>query len=182
MEIKLVKVKKKGFFKELKLFKRNSFDDCRGSFSRTFCSKQFKKVKINFNPKQINFSKNKFKGTIRGMHYQDEKSKEEKLVTCLSGKIFDVVIDIRKKSKNYLKHCSIILSQDNNYVLYIPPGFAHGFQSMKNNSEILYIHSQYFNKKVYRTVNPLDKIFKIKWPISKITISKKDQNKKSFIY
>lgn len=182
MEIKLVKIKKKKFFKELKLFKRNSFNDNRGSFSRIFCKKQFRKVHINFNPKQINFSKNKLKGTIRGMHYQDEKSNEAKLVTCLNGKIFDVVVDIRKKSKNYLKHCSIILSKDNKYVLYIPPGFAHGFQSIKNNSEILYFHNQFFNKKIYRTINPLNKILKIRWPVKKMIISKKDQDKKSFIH
>ena len=181
MEIKLVKTKKKNFFKELKLFKRNSFNDNRGSFGRIFCKNQFRKAKIDFNPKQVNFSKNKFRGTIRGMHYQDEKSKEAKLVTCLTGKILDVIVDIRKQSKNYLKYCSVILSKENNYVLYIPPGFAHGFQSMKSESDILYIHNQFFNKSIYRTLNPLDKKLKIKWPISKIIISKKDRNKKNFL-
>ena len=115
------------------------------------------------------------------MHYQDEKSKEAKLVTCLNGKILDVIVDIRKKSKNYLKYCSVILSKENNYMLYIPPGFAHGFQSMKSESDILYIHNQFFNKSIYRTLNPLDKKLKIKWPISKIIISKKDRNKKNFL-
>ena len=178
MEINNIKFKKKLIFKEIKIFKKTAFKDKRGIFSRTFCKKEFLKSKINFIPKQINFSNNKTAGTIRGLHYQDINSKEAKIVTCLNGKIFDVLIDIRKNSKTYLKSFSIILSESNNLILYIPPGFAHGFQTMSHNTSVLYLHNQFFKKKIYRTFNSLDKKFNIKWPIKKKILSKKDRNKK----
>lgn len=178
MEIKKINLKKRILFSDFKVFKKKVFKDKRGIFSRTFCKNELKKAKIKFEPKQINFSKNKLKGTIRGFHYQDIKSKEAKLVTCLNGKIFDVIVDIRKNSKTYLKSYSIILSDINNLILYIPPGYAHGFQAMTNNADILYLHNKFFNDKIYRTLNPLDKKIDIKWPIKKKILSKKDLNKK----
>ena len=97
---------------------------------------------------------------------------------CLKGKIFDVIVDIRKNSKTYLKSYSILLSDTNNLILYIPPGYAHGFLTMTNNADILYLHNKFFNNKIYRTLNPLDKKIDIKWPIKKKILSKKDLNKK----
>lgn len=178
MEIKKIKLKKKAVFSDFKVLKKKNFIDQRGVFSRTFCKNDFKKAGIKFEPKQINFSKNKLKGTIRGLHFQDIKSKESKLVVCLKGKIFDVIVDIRKNSKTYLKSYSIVLSDTNNLILYIPPGYAHGFQTMTNNVDVLYLHNKFFNNKIYRTLNPLDKKIDIKWPIKKIILSKKDLNKK----
>ena len=177
MEIKEVKINKK-LFKEIRVFKKKIFKDKRGTFSRTFCNKEFLKARVNFLPKQVNFSKNTKKGIIRGLHYQDLISKEYKIVTCLNGKIFDVVVDIRKKSKTYLKSFSIVLSDSNNLILYIPPGFAHGFQTLTKNVDVLYLHNKFFNKSIYRTINPMDKKVKIKWPINKKILSKNDRNKK----
>ena len=177
MEIKKILSKNK-VFKEIKIFKKESFKDNRGYFSRAFCEKEFQKNNIKFLIKQINFSYNKSKGIIRGMHYQDFFSKEAKIVICLKGKIHDVVVDIRKNSSTYLKSFSLILSEENKKVLFIPPGFAHGFQTIKENTEILYLHNKKFNKKIYRTINPLDAKLNISWPIKNKIISKKDISKK----
>jgi dTDP-4-dehydrorhamnose 3,5-epimerase len=177
MEIKKISFKNK-VFKEIKIFKKEIFRDNRGCFTRIFCEKEFQKNDIKFQIKQINFSSNKSKGIIRGMHYQDFFSKEAKIVICLKGRIHDVVVDIRKNSQTYLKSFSLILSENNNKVLYIPPGFAHGFQTLENDTEILYLHNKNFNKKIYRTINPLDTKLNIKWPIKKKIISKKDLSKK----
>jgi len=178
MEIKKINLNKKIVSNDFKIFKKKEFKDKRGIFSRTFCKNEFKKAGIKFEPKQINFSKNSLKGTIRGLHFQDIKSKESKLVMCLNGKIFDIIVDIRKNSKTYLKSYSIVLSDTNNFILYIPPGYAHGFQTMTNNVDILYLHNKFFDNEIYRTLNPLDKKIDIKWPIKKKILSKKDLNKK----
>jgi dTDP-4-dehydrorhamnose 3,5-epimerase len=179
MEIKKTNLHKQTPFRDIRVFKKKIFKDRRGVFSRIFCKNNFEKAGVKFQTKQINFSINAKKGTIRGLHYQDFKLKEAKVVTCLKGKIFDVIVDIRKNSKTYLKSFSIVLSDKNNLILYIPPGYAHGFQTIKNNVYILYLHNKFFDKKTYKTLNPLDKRVDIKWPISKKIISSKDKNKKN---
>ena len=112
------------------------------------------------------------------MHYQIGKYAEEKIVTCINGKIFDVVIDLRKNSKTYLKWFIILLSPNLNKSLYVPKGFAHGFQTIEKKSEIIYIHTKEHNKNFERTVNPFDTTFDINWPIKNYTISDKDKEQK----
>ena len=171
-------IQKKNLLKEIKILKRKAFHDERGFFSRLFCKKKIKIKNFKFNIKQINLSYNNSRGVIRGFHYQDLRCKEGKIILCLKGKIFDVVVDVRKKSKTYLKSFSVNLTENNNLILYIPPGFAHGFQTLEKNTLVLYLHNKFFNKKIYRTINPLDSKLGINWPVQNKIISKKDVNKK----
>ena len=173
MEIKKILSKNK-VFKEIKIFKKESFKDNRGYFSRAFCEKEFQKNNIKFLIKQINFSYNKSKGIIRGMHYQDFFSKEAKIVICLKGKIHDVVVDIRKNSSTYLKSFSLILSEENKKVLFMPKGFAHGFCAIEKKNLIIYNLSEFFFKKYDKGIKWNDPTINISWPTKKPIISKKD--------
>ena len=171
MKIKFQNIKD---FKDLKKVKLESYKDKRGLFSRIYCKKELKK--INFAIKQINLSVNTKKGTLRGLHYMSKPSKEKKIVFCIKGAIFDVVIDLRKNSKTYLKKKYFYLDEKKKFGIYIPDGFAHGFQTLKNGSEVIYLHSEYYKKKFDSGVNPLDKKINIKWPLKSKIISKKDLN------
>ena len=150
--------------------------DERGFFERKFCFNAFKRRSLTTNFVQINHSYTQKKHTIRGMHFQTEKSAETKVVTCLKGAIWDCVVDLRKNSKTFLKYYSQILSEKNSYSLYIPKGFAHGFQTITDDVHLIYLHSAAYNKKKECRVNPLDPLLKIKWPKKISIISKKDKN------
>lgn len=168
---------KKNILKQVELLKFNSFKDHRGSFSKIYFKELFPNLKkSNTHIKEINHCYSKKRGTIRGMHFQIGKFKEDKIITCLKGKIFDVVIDLRKDSKNFLKWKSYVLSENSNQILFIPKGFAHGYQSISNNTEILYFVSAKYSPKYERGINPLSELLKIKWPIKNKTLSVKDKN------
>tara|TARA_Y100001958_G_scaffold149934_1_gene133113 strand:+ start:411 stop:941 length:531 start_codon:yes stop_codon:yes gene_type:complete len=160
--------------KNLKIASIKNINDKRGFFGRLFCKKLFGK---NFkNISQINRSFTKKKFTIRGMHYQVPPFSEDKIIFCTKGKIFDVAIDLRKKSKTFGKWHSVILSSKNNKMFLIPKGFAHGFMSLEKNTEIIYFVSQFYNSKKERGVLYKDPFFSIKWPAKPSKISKKDLN------
>ena len=162
-------------FKDLLILSQHRHDDSRGCFVKLYSSNFIiKKKKINL--KQVNFSLNKKKGTMRGMHYQIGKFAEEKIVTCVKGKIYDVVVDLRVKSKTYLKWFKIILTPKGKKSLFVPKGFAHGFQTLEDNSEIIYVHSSIHKKKYERTINLFDPKINIKWPIKEYKISQKDKD------
>ena len=131
---------------------------------------QQKKILFNNKVAEINLSTNKKKGTVRGLHYQS-KFKEKKLVYCLKGKIVDYCVNI-KSNKVYKFH----LGENDEYALLVPENFAHGFQTLKDNTVLIYIHSNIYSKKYEKTINPLSKKLKINWPIKKIVISNKDIN------
>ena len=174
---------KKLNFEELNLsgvFKiiKNKFSDDRGDFFRLFCEEEFKDQNIFNNLNQINLSTSARKGTVRGLHYQTSPFSEQKIVTCIKGKIWDVAVDIRKESPTYLKWISLELSAENYTSILIPEGFAHGFQTLESNSEILYFSSKPYMKEFERGINPLDKKLKINWPIKISNISFKDKNQK----
>ena len=158
--------------KKIKL-KKNK--DNRGFFLKLFCKESLSSRFNNLDIKQINYSCNKKRGTIRGLHYQRSPYSEQKILYCLKGKIFDVLVDVRKSSKNYLKYKKFILDEKKDEFLIIPKGFAHGFQTLTNNCVILYFHSGLYKKDYESGINPMDDIVKIKWPIKKIIISKKDK-------
>ena len=164
---------KKTPFKDLLVLNQFNFNDNRGSFIKLYSENFFKKKK--FQIRQVNYSLNKTKGTIRGMHYQVGGFAEEKIVTCIKGKIFDVVIDLRKNSKTYLKWYKIILNSKYKRSLFVPKGFAHGFQTLDDNTEIIYLHSKNHSKKHERTINSIDPKISIKWPIKKKIFSYKDR-------
>ncbi len=148
--------------------------DVRGKF----CKIYDKKIAKNFNYKikEINFSYNKKKGTLRGLHYQDFPKNEDKFVCCVKGKIFDIVLDIRKNSKNFLKYKSFTLDDKKQQILYIPKGFAHGFQTLCKDCILVYIHSENFDKELDKGLYALDEKLGIKWPIKKKILSIKDKN------
>ena len=167
--MKIVKTK----FKDLFLYKKNTFKDNRGYFRELFIEKMIKR-KFPFDI--MSFSK---KNVIRGLHLQLVKP-QGKLLTVISGKIFDVALDCRKKSKTYGKHFSIILSDKDNTSLYVPEGFAHGFCSLENNTILHYKCTNYRNSKSEVGILWNDPGLKIKWPKKKVITSIKDKNNLSF--
>ena len=154
----------------------NQFKDERGLFINAYRSqnKVFNDVWGNRTIKQINFSLTKKIGTIRGMHLQVGKFAEAKLVRCLEGAVFDVVVDLRRESDTFGHWCGVELSEDKSNALLIPEGCAHGFQVIKENSKILYIHSNIWEPLSEKGVKFNDPQINIKWPIEKFFLSKKD--------
>lgn len=148
--------------------------DERGVFCRTFCAKEFKEHGLNGNLVQSNLSKSAKKNTLRGMHYQVNGCEEAKLVRCTKGKILDVIIDIRPDSSTYCKHLAFELSEDNAAMLYVPEGFAHGFITLADDSEVFYQVSNFYSKENERGIRWNDSLFNIHWPTNNPIISDKD--------
>ena len=154
--------------------KPDFFSDKRGRFARLFCIKEFEKMLAGRRISQINFSESFKKGTIRGMHYQRPPYCEMKIIYCLSGKVFDVAIDIRKNSETFLKCNSTILDSKNLNCAVIPEGFAHGFQTLTENVTMIYIHTAAYNKQYESTIRFDDPEVKILWPLKPTNLSDKD--------
>ena len=162
-------MKIKSNFKDLFLIKNRSFKDNRGYFKELIrenvINKKFPFLVMSFSKKNV----------IRGLHIQTINS-QGKFISVLKGKIFDVVIDLRKNSKTFGRVYKCVLSEKNNTSIYVPPGFAHGFQALENKNYIVYSCTKYRNKKSETTIKFDEKEFKIKWPNKKIVISTKDKN------
>jgi len=156
----------------LKLIKSQIFKDKRGYLRETFRNKFIKK---EFIFDVMSFSK---KGVLRGLHIQIEKS-QAKIITVTHGKVLDVAVDLRKKSKTFGKYFSIVISDKSDFSFYIPEGFAHGFLCLSENCTLNYKCSEYRHQKSETTLKWDDKSVNIKWPIKKPLLSKKDQNGKS---
>jgi len=169
-----IKIKSHPVIKDIKILSFFRFTDDRGSFSRKYCYNYLRS--LNFKIRQVNYSVNNKKGTLRGLHFLRYPSKEKKIVTCISGAVYDVIVDLRKSSKTYKKSISIRLSEDNLLGIYIPNGFAHGFQTLKNKTTLIYFHSDFYKKDLDRGINPLDQELKIRWPLNINLISKKDRS------
>lgn len=174
--MKFISSKISGLF----FIKPNLFIDNRGSFRRNYCYQEFKKSGIDFKVKQSNISINKKKFTLRGFHYQKLPSKESKILTVISGEIFNVVIDLRKNSKTYLKHYSFRLSSNSCKSFLVPAGCANAFLTLKSNTIINYLMSDYFAENTYSGFKYNDKYFKIKWPHKPLVISDRDKNYDDF--
>jgi dTDP-4-dehydrorhamnose 3,5-epimerase len=149
--------------------------DDRGFFVRTYCKREFDQIHHTKEFVQFNHSMTVKKGTLRGMHYQVPPSAEIKLIRCIRGKVLDVVIDLRKNSPTFLQHISIVLSEDNRQMIYVPEGFAHGFQTLEDNSQMIYHHTEYYTPENERGLNYSDPAFQIKWPLPPINMTHKDQ-------
>ena len=173
--MRLIKTKIKGVF----VIKHNSFKDKRGSFTRLFCEDILKK-KVKFNIKQSNISKNRKKYTLRGFHYQIGKYSENKIIRCLKGGIFDIIVDLRKNSKTYAKYVSIKLNHKSNTSIIIPKGCANAFLTLVDNTEVLYYTSNFYNKNFEKGIRYNDPFFKFKWPIEPNVISKKDKKSNNY--
>tara|TARA_B100000965_G_C19573212_1_gene750057 strand:- start:889 stop:1419 length:531 start_codon:yes stop_codon:yes gene_type:complete len=169
--MKIIKTK----FKGLLIFKKNTYRDKRGYLRELFIEK---KLKNKFVFDIMSFSK---KGVLRGMHFQTTNP-QGKYLTVLRGCVFDVVVDLRKRSKTFGKYYSTILNEKNNTSIFVPEGFAHGFCTLEKNTIMLYKCTNYRNKKSENGIVWNDKSLKIKWPIKKPILSKKDKLAKTFKY
>jgi len=157
------------------LIELDKMEDERGFFARTWDKKKFESNGLNPNVVQCNISFSKKKGTIRGMHYQKFPHQEAKLVRCTKGKVFEVLIDIREKSESFLRWIFVELSEDKYEMLYAPEGFALGFQTLKDNTELIYQMSEYFHPESASGIRWNDPKIGIKWPLECTVISEKDK-------
>jgi dTDP-4-dehydrorhamnose 3,5-epimerase len=155
------------------------FTDDRGSFVRSYCSKELEEINILKPISQINHSFTKTVGSIRGMHYQNSPNAEIKMVRCIAGEIFDVAIDLRKGSDTFLQWHGEYLNAENLKMMIIPEGFAHGFQVIKKNTEVLYLATESYTPEVESGVLFNDKKIKIEWPLQGINISDRDLKHKA---
>ena len=149
-------------------------EDERGFFARTWDKEEFSQMGLDSELVQFSISQNKKKGTIRGMHFQTKPYEESKIVRCTRGRMFDAIIDLRPNSKTFKEWFSIELSSDNYTMLYIPKGFAHGFQTLEDNTEISYQISQFYHPEYSKGVRWNDEVFRIRWPLKVSLISEKD--------
>ena len=173
--MKLLKTKINGVY----IIKNKPFFDERGSFTRLFCKKIIGEKNL-FNLKQSNLSINKKKNTLRGFHYQNGSSSENKIIKCIKGKVFDTVVDLRKNSKTYKKFISINLTDKNNKSILLPKGCANAFLTLTDDTIVLYYTDNYYNRKLEKGIRFNDPSFKFKWPIKPKIISKKDKSYKNF--
>lgn len=151
--------------------------DERGFFARTWCQHEFEAQGLNPRLMQCNISYNAQRSTLRGMHYQAAPYAETKLVRCTRGAIHDVIIDLRPDSATYRQYITVLLDADNYRMLYIPEGFAHGFQTLEDDTEVFYQMSAVYNPKAGRGVRWDDPAFSIDWPQAECRhMSDRDRN------
>ncbi|MFX1328517.1 MAG: dTDP-4-dehydrorhamnose 3,5-epimerase [Promethearchaeota archaeon] len=164
--------------KDLYIIEFEPIQDERGRFYRVFCKDEFKQIDHHGEIVQINHSLSKKKGTIRGMHFQYPPKSEIKMVKCLQGSVYDVAIDIRKNSSTFLKWHGEILSAENLKMMYIPEGFAHGFQTLEENTELLYFHTEFYDAEHEGGIRFDDPLISLQWPLDVSTVSKRDKEHK----
>lgn len=154
------------------------FADHRGVFARFFCEKELSEIIDDRHFVNLNFSKTLKKGAVRGLHFQYPPKAEMKLVRCIRGSVYDVIVDIRKNSPTFLKWYGVELSAENMKMICIPEGFAHGFQALEDYSEMLYLHSEFYSKEHEGALNYSDPLLAIEWPIEPTDVSERDRNHK----
>ena len=167
---------KKTALKDAWIIDLNKLTDERGFFARSFCVKEFEDHGIKFPIAQSNVSYNYKKQTLRGMHYQLEPHGEAKLVRCTKGSIHDVIIDVRSDSPTYGKWIGIELSEKNYRMLYVPEGFAHGFITLEDETEVTYQVSEFYTPGAEQGIRWDDPAFNIEWPLDPKIISEKDKS------
>jgi dTDP-4-dehydrorhamnose 3,5-epimerase len=150
--------------------------DERGFFARTFCRQEFEERGLDPLVAQANLAVSPVAGTVRGLHYQLAPMAEAKLVRCVRGAIFDVVVDVRPGSKTYLQHVAVALSAANRRALYVPRGFAHGCQTLAPDTEVLYQTSEFYSSEHERGLRYDDPALGIEWPVPVSVISEKDSS------
>jgi len=153
-----------------------SYKDDRGAFTRLYCAQELAPIIAQREIVQINHSITKTRGIIRGFHYQKEPWSEMKLIRCIKGRVWDVALDLRLNSPTFLKWHALELSQTNDLMLVIPEGCAHGFQVLEANSELLYLHTQYYSPEADCGVRYDDPRIGISWPLTPVGISSRDKN------
>ena len=152
-------------------------EDERGFFGRTFCRNEFAGRGLNPNVAQCNISFNRDAGTLRGMHYQSAPYAEDKLIRCTKGKLYDVIVDLRRKSATFKQWIAVELTEENRLMLYVPKGCAHGFQTLEDNTEVFYQMSEFYHPDFACGVRWNDPAFGIRWPMmEQVIISERDRN------
>ena len=163
-------------FEDLWMIETESKIDNRGFLTRIFCKNEFEKINFYKEFVQENLTLTKTKGTFRGFHYQLPPNSETKLVRCISGKVLDIVIDLRKDSKTFLHSFSIELDSTKLNMILIPEGFAHGFQTLTDDCLMLYLHSNFYNSDYERGIRYNDPMINFELPLSVADISERDKN------
>ncbi len=148
--------------------------DERGFFARTFCEREFREHGIEPRIAQCNLCFNLHEGTVRGMHYQVEPAAESKLIRCIRGAIHDVIVDLRPDSPTFLRQVAVELTADNRRALYVPPGCAHGYQTLVPNAEVFYQTGEFYAPEHERGLRYDDPVLNIEWPLPVSHISEKD--------
>jgi dTDP-4-dehydrorhamnose 3,5-epimerase len=156
-------------------------EDERGFFARTFCRREFEARGLNPDLVQCSISFNHQRATLRGMHYQSAPHAEAKLVRCTRGAIYDVIIDLRPQSPTFRRWVAVDISAENHLMVYVPEGFAHGFQTLQDETEVSYHISEFYSPERARGVRWNDPAFAIGWPIADPVISVRDQTHPEFI-
>ena len=174
--MKFIETELKGAF----LIDPERLEDDRGFFARAFCRKEFEPYGLNLDWDQCNISYNLRKGTLRGLHYQAAPFAEAKLVRCTMGAIYDVILDLRPHSDTFRQWISAELSAENRKMIYVPQGFAHGFQTLVDHTEVFYQMSAFYAAEYARAVRWNDPQFNIHWPEADRIISEKDQKIEDF--
>jgi dTDP-4-dehydrorhamnose 3,5-epimerase len=176
LSMKFIESELKGAF----IIEPEFLEDERGFFARTFCKKEFEKHGLNPSFVQCSISFNRKKGTLRGMHYQISPFEEIKIVRCTMGVIYDVIIDLRPDSKTFMRWIAVELSAENRRMIYIPEGFAHGFLTRVDSTEVFYQMNEFYTPGYARGIRWNDQKFNIKWPDGIRIISAKDKNFEDF--
>lgn len=151
-------------------------EDERGFFARSFCQDEFRKQGLKLAIAQCNVSWNRKRSTLRGLHYQAAPHEEAKVVRCTRGAIWDVIVDMRESSPTRLRWYALELNADNRLALYVPEGFAHGFQTLADGSEVLYQMSEFYHPDLARGLRWDDLKIKIKWPLPDPILSERDRS------
>ncbi|HEC99206.1 MAG TPA: dTDP-4-dehydrorhamnose 3,5-epimerase [Proteobacteria bacterium] len=152
------------------------FADDRGKFARIYCHEELKEIGHYKPIVQINHSLTRQKGAVRGMHFQYPPKVEIKMVKCINGSVYDVIIDLRRNSSTFLRWYGEILSAENIKMIYVPEGLAHGFQVLEANSELLYFHTEFYSPEHEGGVRYNDPLLNISWPLEVADVSTRDQN------
>lgn len=160
----------------LVIVQRKAIEDHRGFLSRFYCAEEFHATGLNQPIAQINHTLTRRKGAVRGLHFQYPPHAETKLVSCLLGEIFDVAVDLRRDSPTFMQWHSVILSAQNRQSLLIPEGFAHGFQSLSEGCELIYLHTAAYHPGSEGALNVADPKLGIVWPLIITEISERDRN------
>jgi dTDP-4-dehydrorhamnose 3,5-epimerase len=155
---------------------RKLIEDSRGFLSRFYCADEFCEAGLNKPVVQMNHTLTRAKGTVRGMHYQNTPYTEAKVVSCLHGEVFDVAVDLRNNSPTFLKWHGVILSAKNRQSLLIPEGFAHGFQTLSEDCELIYLHTNIYHPESEAALNAIDPKLNIQWPLAITDMSERDKN------
>ena len=152
-------------------------EDYRGFFARAWCTMEAERFGLNTVWVQANIARSNPRGTVRGMHYQISPYEEVKLIRCVRGEIFDVMIDMRAQSSTFKQWWAIRLKDDDYQMVYVPQGFAHGYQALTDQAEVFYQVSQYYTPEAERGVRWNDPAFGVEWPMKEsVIVSEKDQN------